>query len=182
MPRIPVVATKDALPAEHHAVWDGILASRGRVAGPWLVMLHVPPVAGMVAHLGALLRFDLPLPGAIREMVILVAVREVKCAFEWAAHVPLARNEGVSESTVAAIRDGRAPEGLTPEEAEYATFALQVLRKHRVDDATFQKLEQRLGQRGLLELTSLIGYYCLVGTVMNAFEVEPPPGGEALPD
>lgn len=182
MPRIPVVATKEALPAEHHGVWDSIVASRGRVAGPWPVMLHVPPIAGMVAHLGALLRFDLPLPGAIREMVILVTVREVKCASEWAAHAPLARKEGVSETTIAAIRDGRAPEGLTPEEAEYATFALQVIRKHRVDDATFQKLEQRLGQQGLVELTALVGYYCLIGTVLDAFEVEPPPGSELLPD
>jgi 4-carboxymuconolactone decarboxylase len=181
MPRIPVISQKDQLSPEHQPEWDGIAASRGRVAGPWPVMLHVPPAAGMVAHLGALLRFDLPLPGAVRELVILATVRELRCDFEWAAHVPLARTEGVREAAITAIRDSSAPAGLTAEEAEYVNYAHQILRKHRVDDEAFHALQQRLGNVGLVELTGLIGYYCLVGTVMDAFEVEPPPGSERLP-
>lgn len=181
MPRIPVVADRQQLAPEHQPVWDAIQASRGRVAGPWPVMLHVPPAAGLVAHLGALLRFDLPLPGALRELAILLTVRELRCAFEWAAHLPLARKEGVSEQTLAAVREGRAPDGLQPEEAVCARYVLQVLRQHRVDDDVFGAAQDRLGPRGLVELTGLIGYYCLVSTVMDAFEVEPPPGSDPLP-
>ena len=105
MPRIPTVDSRDALPAEHQVVWDNILASRGRVAGPWLVMLHTPPIADMVAHLGALLRFDLPFDPPTRELAILATVRELKCEFEWAAHVAEGRKVGVREEAIDAVLD-----------------------------------------------------------------------------
>lgn len=181
MPRIPTVDSRDALPAEHQVVWDNILASRGRVAGPWLVMLHTPPIADMVAHLGALLRFDLPFDPPVRELAILATVRELKCEFEWAAHVAEGRKVGVREEAIDAVRAGTAPAGLTPDEAQVVNYVHLIVRQHRVDDATFEAMKARFGERGLVELTSLIGYYNMVSTVMDAFGVEPPANTDRMP-
>ncbi len=180
MPRIPLIEAKEQLPVEQRSVWDDILASRGRVAGPWPVLLHVPAIAGMVAHLGSLVRFDLPFDARVREFTIMATVRELRCEFEWAAHVAVGRQAGVREEAIAALRAGTAPEGLTAEEAELVAYVQQVVRNHRVDDDTFQALERRLGRVELVELTGLIGYYCLIATVLDAFEVPPPQGGDRM--
>ena len=127
------------------------------------------------------LRFDLPFDPPTRELAILATVRELKCEFEWAAHVAEGRKVGVREEAIDAVRAGTAPAGLTPDEAQVVNYVHLIVRQHRVDDATFEAMKARFGERGLVELTSLIGYYNLVSTVMDAFGVEPPPNTDRMP-
>jgi 4-carboxymuconolactone decarboxylase len=58
MARLPPVIDKEQVLAQHHAVLDAITQSRGAVQGPFTVFLHCPELAGRLAHLGALVRFD----------------------------------------------------------------------------------------------------------------------------
>ena len=37
----------------------------------------------------------------------------------------------------------------------------------------FAVARERYGERGLVELVTTVGYYCLLACVANAFEVEP---------
>ena len=135
MARIPLIQKKDEVPAEHHAAFDAIAQSRGRIVGPFGVLLHSPEVAKRAAHLGAYLRFESALSGVERELVILTTARAMDCRFEWAAHAPLATKAGVRAAAIAAIRDRRAPAGLTAAEAEIVQYVTALLRAHRVDDA-----------------------------------------------
>jgi 4-carboxymuconolactone decarboxylase len=57
--------------------------------------------------------------------------------------------------------------------------ATQLLDERRVDDATYAAAERLLGERGMVELVTLIGYYCLISLLLNLFEV-PLPEGEAV--
>ena len=45
----------------------------------------------------------------------------------------------------------------------------------------FEKVKQRFGERGLVDLTGLIGYYSFVSVTLNVFEVPVPPGAALLP-
>ncbi|MGH7063990.1 MAG: hypothetical protein ACREET_07915 [Stellaceae bacterium] len=54
MARLSPITGKDQVTAKDHAVFDGIVASRGAVQGPFTMFLHSPELAGRVAHLGAL--------------------------------------------------------------------------------------------------------------------------------
>jgi 4-carboxymuconolactone decarboxylase len=170
----------DLAPADQ-AVWDLIAEKRGRVLGPFPVLLHSPEVAHRTAHLGAYLRFESQLPPVLRELAILAVAREMDCRFEWAAHVRLAREAGVREEAIGAVRERRAPAGLTPEEAEPVLYVIQLVRSHRVDEALFSALRERLGVGGLVELTTTVGYYGMIAGVLNAFEVLPAAGEDALP-
>jgi 4-carboxymuconolactone decarboxylase len=58
MTRIPEITSKEQVPADKHAVVESIVGSRGRVSGPFAMLLHSPEVAGRAAHLGAYIRFD----------------------------------------------------------------------------------------------------------------------------
>jgi 4-carboxymuconolactone decarboxylase len=180
--RIPLITRKSELPAEHHAAFELITQSRGQVAGPFAVMLHSPEIARRAAHLGAYIRFESALSGEQRELAILATARAMDCRYEWAAHVPLARKAGVRSEAITAIRDRRAPEGLTAGEAEIVQFVTALLRAHRVDDGAFGPLRERFGTQALVELTSTAGYYSMIACALNAFAVEPEPGADILPD
>ena len=178
MARVPLITQKDELPSEYHAAFDLITQSRGQVAGPFSVLLHSPEVAKRIAHLGTYVRFESALSGEQRELAILATARAMDCRYEWAAHVPLAKKAGV----IAAIRDKRAPAGLTPAETEIVQYATALLRGHRVSDAVYEALRARFGTQALVELTATAGYYAMIACALNAFAVEPEPGSDVLPD
>jgi 4-carboxymuconolactone decarboxylase len=52
---------------------------------------------------------------------------------------------------------------------------------NHISDDTFAALHARLGDRGIVDLTGLIGCYAFVGAVLNAVEIEPPEGASRLP-
>lgn len=180
MPRVPLIQAKTDLDPRHHAAWDAITESRGRIVGPYKVLLHSPELAQRMAHLGTHLRFESGLPGDVKELAILSVAREMDCVFEWAAHAPLARKAGVREEAIAAIRD-RRPQGLTAEEAPVVQYVSQLLGKRRVDEPTFRAAEARFGVQGVVDLTALAGYYGMIACTLNAFEVTPDAGMEPLP-
>ena len=180
MARVPMIEGKADVADAHHHVVDAITRTRGRVSGPFSVLLHSPDLAGRAAHLGAYVRFESTLTPVQRELAILATARAMDCAYEWAYHAPEARKAGVSAETVAAIRDGRGPSALDTEAAEIVEYARQVLTAHRADDATFTALRARLGVAGIVELTATVGYYAMLACTLNAFEVTPAPGTESL--
>jgi 4-carboxymuconolactone decarboxylase len=169
MARIPMIASKDDVPAGHGHVWDQIASSRGRVVGPFSVLLHRPELARRTAELGAYIRFESVLTPADRELAIIALAREMDCQFEWAYHVIEARKVGVREDAITAIRDARS-DALTPEEALIVRYVSALFRRHRVDQATFDGVRARLGVEGLVELTATAGYYGMLACTLNAFD------------
>jgi 4-carboxymuconolactone decarboxylase len=85
----------------------------------------------------------------------------------------------VPEETITAIRD-KHTRGMSPEDAQIVAFTQQLLQKHRVDDATFKAMQDRLGTDGLIQLTGTIGYYSMLAMTVNACELEAGPGAEVL--
>ena len=181
MARLPELTTKDMLPPEAHKAFESIAESRGRVGGPFAVMMHSPEVAARTAHLGAYLRFDSMLDDADRELAIIAAAREADCAYEWGAHVRIAREAGVREEAIEAVGSLNATNALTAGEALIVNYAHELLAAHHVSDDTFTAARERFGEQGVLELTALLGYYTMLACTLNATAVEPVAGMDALP-
>ena len=178
--RVPLVDKARATPAQL-AVWDRIAQSRGRVAGPFAALLHSPELARRIAETGHYVRFEGPLSQAERELAIITVARVLDAQYDWAAHAVLARQAGVRDEVIAAIRERRAPAGFTPAEAQIFGFASTLLREHRVSDEAFAALQKRFGLEGLVDLTATIGYYAMIACALNAFGIEPTPGEPPLP-
>jgi 4-carboxymuconolactone decarboxylase len=175
--------TRDQVSPEHQEFYDSIAGSRGSVRGPYGVLMHSPDLAARVAHTGAYVRFDLDLPEALKETVIITAAREIRNQYEFAAHARLARQHGVPEETISAIARGTAPEGLPPDAALLVKYAKELLQNHKVSDATFNTVKDKYGIPKTVEITALIGHYLLVGQILAAFEVDLPEGAKAeIPD
>jgi 4-carboxymuconolactone decarboxylase len=150
------------------------------VYGPFLPLLRSPELLDRVANLGEHLRFQGVLDARVRELAICVAARHVSNQFEWVMHAPLAVKAGVSPQAIEALRQGVRPRCLAPDEVDALDFAQELLIRHGVSDPTYQSALARWGERGVVELTTLLGYFVMVSWLMNVART-PAPAGAAGP-
>ena len=179
MARLTPITSKDQVNPKDHAIVDAIVGSRGALQGPFSMFLHSPELAGRVAHLGALVRFEGSLDMRVRVLAAMTVAREFDAVYVWGAQTGGARRQGVPESTITAIRE-KHTRGIPPEDALIVEFTQQLLRKHRIDNATMQAVRARFGDDELLQLTGAIGYYSMLAMTVNACELEAAPGAEVL--
>ena len=176
--RTPLLTREDISPHKRY-IWDQIAETRGRVGGPFQVLLNGPELAGRVTHVWTYLRFEGVLAAGIRELAIISTSREFDAMVEWVSHTPLARQNGVSDAAIEIVRDRRPVTGLPTRWATVIKYCRELFGKKRVSQNTFNSAMKLLGKQGLTEVTVLMGYYSLIACCLNAFEVEPRP---ELPD
>ncbi|MCC7275724.1 MAG: carboxymuconolactone decarboxylase family protein, partial [Alphaproteobacteria bacterium] len=161
--------------------FDAIAGSRGHVVGPFLGLLHSPELADRVQNLGAFLRYRTRLGPRLSELAILLTSRAFSCQFEWYAHEKHAREAGVSDAIIEAVRAGRRPAGMQDDEAAVHDYAKELLETRGVSDATHARAREAFGVPAVVELTGLVGYYSLLAMTLNAHRIGPPDGAEPLP-
>jgi len=177
--RLPLPARASMNEAQQAAADAIINGPRKAIFGPFVPLLQVPALMEHIGNTGAALRFKGTLPDAVRELVICVVAREVGNQFEWQTHAPLAVKAGVAEDAVAAIGDGRRPRGLPADQACAAEFALELMLRNGVSDASYAEAVAQFGEAGTVELTALIGYFTMVCWVMNVARTPGPAGSQA---
>src|SRR5438132_13275439 len=177
MARLTPITSKNQVAAKDQAIVDSIVASRGALQGPFTMFLHSPELAGRLAHLGAYVRFEGSLD--MRVLAAMTVARELEAEYVWGAQTGGARRLGVPESTITAIRENHS-RGIPAEDAQIVEFTRQLMRKHRVDEATVKALIGRFGNDGFIQLTSAIGYYSMLAMTVNACELQAAPGAEVL--
>ena len=64
------------------------------------------------------------------------------------------------------------------EHAPHAPVASQLCADGHLDAETYAEAQALLGDRGLVELVTLCGYYVLVSFTLNAFDISLPPGSK----
>src|ERR1700726_391155 len=179
MARLPYITGKEQLARQDHAAFDSIVASRGAVQGPFTMFLNSPDLAQRVAHVGAYVRFEGSLDMRVRVLAAMTVAREFEALYVWGAQTGGARRLGVPEATITAIRENHS-RGIPPEDAAIVEFTRQLLRRHRVDDASAKAMQARFGNDGFIQLTSAIGYYSMLAMTVNACELEAAPNAEVL--
>jgi len=113
----------------------------------------------------------------------LIVARALSQQFEWFVHVPLALKAGTHPDTISALCEGRRPVRMDEDETCVHDFSSELLQHHGVADATWQAALARFGERGVVELTALVGYFVMVSMVLNVAHTPPEgaAGVEALP-
>jgi len=182
VPRVPFITSREQVPDGGAENYDYIADTRERVTGPYAVLLNSPEVAERVAHLGTYLRFESVLPGPLRELAILTTAREFNCAYEWAAHEPIARREGTRDEAIEAVASNGSLDELTETEALVVRYGRELFRDTHVSNETFRAAQERFGDDGVSDLTVTLGYYSLIASVLNALQVLPEPEADSLPD
>ncbi|RYF42932.1 MAG: carboxymuconolactone decarboxylase family protein [Comamonadaceae bacterium] len=165
--RLPLPAPEAMDAAQCAAAQALIDGPRKGVYGPFLPLLRSPKLLERVAAVGEYLRFDSVLDVRIRELVTCAAARHVTNQFEWLMHAPLALKAGVAPATIEALRVGARPTGLPAEEEAALDFSFELLRNHGVSQPAYEAALQQFGEQGVVELSTLLGYFVMVSWLMN---------------
>jgi len=149
--------------------------------GPWHVFIRAPELLTAAQRMGEYLRYRCSISGRLSEFTILLVARFWSQDYEWGAHRKHALAAGVAPETIEAIREARRPANLSADEAAIHDFVTELLNTRRVSDATYAAALERLGERGVIDLCGIIGYYQTLALTMNVARTPAPAGEEPLP-
>lgn len=165
--RMPPLAPEQMDPAQRAAADELIAGPRKGVKGPFIPLLRSPELLARLQKVGEYLRFENTLPARLSEFATLVVARAWTQQFEWFVHVPLALAQGTSADTIAALRVGRRPTEMSPDEALVHDFALELTHHHGVSDDTYRRCVEAFGERGTIDLVGTIGYFAWMSMILN---------------
>ncbi|MBR0656811.1 carboxymuconolactone decarboxylase family protein [Plastoroseomonas arctica] len=146
------------------------------IGGPFNPWLRSPATGDLLQQLGAQLRFRTSIPAALNEFAILITAREWSSQYEWFAHHRLAMAAGLPASVAADLAQGRRPEGMDEDTRIVWEFCTELHRNRFVSDATFEAAKARFGERGVIDLIAVSGYYVTVAMTLNTARVGLPEG------
>ena len=154
--------------------------------GPMSVLKNSPEMARRAIPLFNYAGNESSLPQKVRELAMLATARSNPPragTYIWNAHVALGRQAGLSDELVDALRDKRPLPRLADHEAAVVNMGTEFFTTHRVSQETFDLALRLFGAQGLVELTTLMGYYAMMAFNANAVDLGLPHGhtGPALP-
>jgi len=160
--------TYDQLTPEQKTMVEHLFAGeRGGMNGPFNVLLRSPEMGDLAQKLGAQLRFHSALNAKQRELAILITARHWTAQYEWTAHRRLAMQAGITPAIADAIASGKHPPSLEPDQEVVYNFCNEFLNTKQVSDGTYKAAVEKLGERGVVDLTGLVGYYQFVSMILN---------------
>ncbi|MCB1745260.1 MAG: carboxymuconolactone decarboxylase family protein [Gammaproteobacteria bacterium] len=180
MPRLPMPADSDGFSEETRDAIRHITRTRTTMPPPSCYLTYAGKAGALLSDLVEHLRFHSTLTPAETELAICTAVRAADVDYIWAPHVKLGLAAGAREEAFHAI-DTLAPlDGLTADEALIIGYGRELLESKQVSDATVQAVRERYGEKGLLELTAVMGVYTMNATILRAMDHPPAPGARRL--
>jgi 4-carboxymuconolactone decarboxylase len=162
------------------AVKNSAAAKPGPLGGPFNVWLRSPDIGNIIQSLGAAIRFRSSLPPKLNELAIIVTARRWTSQYEWFAHHRLALEAGLDPAIALDVAHGRRPSKMSEDEALVHDFSLELHKTQGISDATYKRAVDRFGERGVMDLIAVNGYYVLVSMTLNV-DRTPLPGGAKLP-
>jgi 4-carboxymuconolactone decarboxylase len=173
-------AVADAIRSGPRASVAGSSANAATPGSPFNPWLRSPEAADLLQQLGSYLRFKSSLPPRLNEFAILITARDWTSQYEWHAHHRLALAGGLNPAVAADLAEGRRPSGMQEDEAIVYDFCTEMHRERKVGDATYKRALDKFGERGIIDLIAVSGYYVLVSMTLNV-DRTPVPGDAKLP-
>ncbi|OBG69161.1 carboxymuconolactone decarboxylase family protein [Mycobacterium sp. E3339] len=160
------------LPADQwdEATHNALSAMRGAESNNALSTLaHHPALAKAFLRFNVHLLTSSTLPPRIRELAILRVAHRRDCAYEWSHHVRMAKDEGITDDEIAAVRRGEAAD-----EFDRAVIAGvdELEEKSQLSDETWVALGQRLDDQQRMDFVFTVGCYAALAMAFNTFGVQ----------
>jgi 4-carboxymuconolactone decarboxylase len=178
--RMPQLKLEDTTGEQRALAEQMLKQTRSGLTGPFNAMLRSPEMSKPLMDLYLYFRYKTALPRGLVELAILITGREWKAGFEWYMHYPIAKTEGLSDDLLKQLREGGRPSQMKPDEGVVYDFATELLRTHKVSDATYQKALAQFGEKNLIDLTSLIATYSTYAALLNVNNLPLPTGGAPM--
>ncbi|MDT3439884.1 MULTISPECIES: carboxymuconolactone decarboxylase family protein [unclassified Pseudofrankia] len=110
-----------------------------------------------------------------RELLILRVAALRKCDYEWAQHVVLAEDAGMTADEISRIIEGPGAPGWAPADQILLEAVDELIDTAEVSADTWKVLAQDLDERQLMDLVFTVGTYELVAMAFRSFGLGPEP-------
>jgi len=191
--RFPLLTPGELTPEQHKLALSLLAGPRGgggeptpeAVAamlkrGPFNAYMRSPELGEALQKVGERVRFNSSLPLRLNELAILITARHWTSQYEWYAHLPLALKAGLDPKVAAQLAENKRPAGMKDDEAAVYDFCTQLHRAKKVSDAAYKRAVALFGEKGVMDLIGVSGYYTAVSMTLNVAEV-PVPAGQKDP-
>ena len=143
-------------------------------APPYRAYIRNPELAPRLSALSDYLRWNTTLPPRLSEFAILITARQWTVQYEWFAHYPLALKAGLDPKILSDISAGRRPENMREDEAALYDLATALYRDKKVTDTVYKTAVDKFGERGVMDIIGIIGYYDLVSMTLLTMQAGAP--------
>lgn len=181
-PRFKPLAESDMSEAQLKAARELASGPRGRMSpvGPNALLLRSPDLMSRTQKVGEYLRYQSALPTRLNEFAILVTARHWTAQVEWLAHHPLALKAGLDAAVADELALGKRPSAMKDDESMVYHFCTELHETKGLSDTTFNAAKAMFGERGVIDLIGICGYYAMLAMVLNVGQ-QPLPGGVPPP-
>ncbi len=124
---------------------------------------------------------DLTVAPRERELAILRVGWNLQAGYEWAHHVAIAREIGMTEEDILAVQEGPGSAHFSALEALIVRAADEVKSGSEISGDTWRGLKAHYTDQQMLDLLFTIGQYTLVSVALRSIKVQLEPGFEGLP-
>ena len=135
---------------------------------------HVTSYSPSGRSLGIPTGVDSPVGPRYFQLAVLIIAREIDQQYEWTAHEPAGRRQGLEQSVIDVVKYNRNVAGLTDKDATLITFGRTLYREHKVSSELWQKMIGHFGRQHTVQLMMIMGDYFRVGFMMNAVDQQLP--------
>ena len=163
-------------PAQRKMVEDLVAGPRSGADGPFNVLLRSPEMGNLAQKFGAATRFNQTMPRKLNELAIIITGRYWTAQYEWIAHKRAALAAGLNPAIVEAIQNGKRPAGMQKDEEAVYNFCTELLQTKQVGDATFAAAKDAVGEKGVVDLIGVMGWYHTVSMLLNTDRYPVPEG------
>jgi 4-carboxymuconolactone decarboxylase len=174
--RFPALKTEELNPAQK--AWAEMIAAPPRNAKiinpPYRAYVRNPDLAPRLSALSDYLRWNTSLSPRLSELAILITARQWTAQYEWFAHYPLALKGGLDPKIAGDIALGKRPDNMKDDEAALYDLAMALYRDKNVPDPVYKAALEKFGERGIMDIIGIIGYYDLVSMTLITMQAGAP--------
>jgi 4-carboxymuconolactone decarboxylase len=174
-PRIDPV-TQDQWTSEQ-AELAAPMVARGSMLNIFKTLLNHPDaMRGFMGWGSYVLSKKNSLPGREREIVVLRTGFLCGSGYEWTQHVPIGQRAGLSDTEIAAIKQGPEAPSWSAADAALMRASDELHARQFISDATWQALKNHFSDKQCMDVVFTAGQYTQVSMLLNTFGVQLDPG------
>jgi 4-carboxymuconolactone decarboxylase len=152
--------------ADERALYQTVTSGPHNPTGPTAIWSRSPRLAQAALDFGDYIRFESVLEPRLRELAILATAVAWNCENEWIAHAPLARKEGLPDDVIDSVRTGQFASS-DPEVRAVHAVVVSLHQDRDIPDDVYRVAADLLGDRGIIELISTVGFYTMIAMLLN---------------
>ena len=182
--RLPLIKRDQLADPAALKLFDGYAGpnttSLAGLQGPGGIRLWSPQLAVLNEPRNTYIRYKLDLSRRLTELAILVTAREMDSQFEWAAHEPAGIKEGLEPRIIDIVKNRKDLKGLKEDETVIISIGRELFGKRNLTSETYARGIKLLGEKGMVDLITLMTDYVSTSYFLRAFDMQLHPGQKPL--